>query len=95
MANTNIIKERQPLEDFEPQGKSLNDIIETAGERVYRLRRQQNKLKPKNETMSRERKHFLFINPGTEKINLLRYMLIYNAYIKPYILTIWVNTLTQ
>ena len=67
MANTNIIKKPQALEDFEPQGKSLNDIIETAGERVYRLRRQQSKLKPKNETMTRERKHFLFINPEQRK----------------------------
>ena len=73
-ANEGEIKKPQPLE-FEPQGKSINDFIETAGERTYRLKKQQQKAKPKNESMTRQRKHFLFINPGTEKINLLRYAL--------------------
>ena len=74
-ANEGEIKKPQPLEEFEPQGKSINDFIETAGERTYRLKKQQQKAKPKNESMTRQRKHFLFINPGTEKINLLRYAL--------------------
>ena len=74
-ANEGVIKKPQPLEEFEPQGKSINDFIETAGERTYRLKKQQQKAKPKNESMTRQRKHFLFINPGTEKINLLRYAL--------------------
>ena len=74
-ANEGEIKKPQPLVEFEPQGKSINDFIETAGERTYRLKKQQQKAKPKNESMSPQRKHFLFINPGTEKINLLRYAL--------------------
>ena len=78
MADNGEIKKSQPLEDFEPQGKSINDFIETAAERTYRLKKQQAKVKPKNESMSRERKHFLFINPGTEKIELLRYALVRN-----------------
>ena len=55
----------------------MNDVIETAAERNSRVRRQLTREKrfQKRETMSRERKHFLFINPGTEKINLLRYAL--------------------
>ena len=73
--NEGEIKKPQPLVEFEPQGKSINDFIETAGERTYRLKKQQQKAKPKNESMSPQRKHFLFINPGTEKINLLRYAL--------------------
>ena len=77
--NESIIKQSQPLEKFEPQGKSINDFIESASERVYRLKKQQQLAKPKNETMTKERKHFLFINPGTEKINLLRYALRNNA----------------
>ena len=80
MASANsVIAQRQPVEDFEPQGKSMNEFIESAAERTYRLKKQQLKAKPKNETMSRQRKHFLFINPGTEKINLLKYSLKRNA----------------
>ena len=30
MADNGEIKKSQPLEDFEPQGKSINDFIETA-----------------------------------------------------------------
>ena len=55
----------------------MNEVIETAAERNSRVRKEQNisaRLQ-KRETMSRERKHFLFINPGSEKINLLRYAL--------------------
>ena len=59
----------------------MNEVIETAAERNSRVRKQQTKEKrlQQRETMSRERKHFLFINPGTEKINLLRYALRTNS----------------
>ena len=55
----------------------MNEVIETPAERTSRIRKQLAKEKrlQSRETMSRERKHFLFINPGTEKINLLRYAL--------------------
>ena len=63
---------QQPREDFE---LSMNDIIETAGERTYRVQKQQARVSSKRETMTKERKHFLFINPGSEKINLLKFAL--------------------
>ena len=64
MANENIVD----------NSKSLNDYIETPADRTYRLE-QQLKKAPRREFMSRERKHFLFINPGSEKLNLLRFAL--------------------
>jgi len=55
----------------------MNQVIETAAERNYRVRKELEKEKrlQKRETMTKERKHFLFINPGSEKIKLLRYAL--------------------
>ena len=61
--------------------KSLNDFIETPQERTSRVRKQLRReiRKEKKQTMSAERRHFLFINPGSEKIKLLRYALKNNS----------------
>ena len=74
-ANKKIIAAGQPAEEFEPEAKSLNEIIETPADRTYRLRKQLARAKPSRQSMSRARKHLLFINPGTEKIRLVRYSL--------------------
>ena len=61
-------------ESIVENSKSLNDYIESPADRTYRLEQQLKKV-PRRETMSRERKHFLFINPGSEKLNLLSFAL--------------------
>lgn len=66
-------KVSREVEGVGPPPVSMNDIIESAGERTYRLKKQLAKRRPKRESMSDERRHFLFINPGTEKIGLLVY----------------------
>ena len=66
-----------PSLKFLPSKKSLNQYIESAADRNHRLRKEIVR-KERNEprhTMSKGRRHLLFINPGTEKLNLLRYAL--------------------
>ena len=72
-ANKKIIPLRQVPEEFEPAKESLNDIIESPADRTYRLRKQLARAKPSRQSMSKARRHLLFINPGTEKIQLVRY----------------------
>ena len=74
-AHKKVIAAGQPAEEFEPQKESFNDLIETPADRTYRLRKQLARAKPARQSMSRARRHLLFINPGTEKIRLVRYSL--------------------